>query len=89
MTHGRDRAGPGPVSDGITIRPRDRKVKTSPKILLFEDFEQKRVELADDSACLQVGLEDLHLEIRLPRMESRLDSVQFHLTNSVLSILHG
>lgn len=35
------------LANDITIRPRDRKVKTSPKILLFEDFEQKRVELAD------------------------------------------
>lgn len=36
------------LANSITIiRLKDRKVKRSPKRVLFEDFKQKRVEIAD------------------------------------------
>lgn len=33
------------ANDIIIIRPRDRKIKRSPKMLFFEDFEQKGVKM--------------------------------------------
>lgn len=36
------------LANSITIiRLKDRRVKSSPKTVLFEDFKQKRVEIAD------------------------------------------